>query len=297
MNQVSQKNTLERNWAYAPKLDPNGDNIIEQSEKGYIFDYIGPFKKISFQPFFYTYLDLIKTLIILIVTTLAVLNLYATFGCKSRYLQYSRPYQNQIFLFLTIFINVFIVSVQNSDDETNNIYTSTPSLFLLSMIALFLINIVARLGNTWAVFRTPFWPGPFSWWGIIMLSAILIFALDINRLYWKNQDENIFGSVSYENEKYFENFELGALFIVILVVVVRFIIEVINQKKELGGKFNLLKFIFGIDDQNKKLSMKKIKKGEYFCKKEAFEKFDKEVKLGRKKSLYTKLLRYLKLEK
>ena len=46
---------------------------------------------------------------------------------------------------------------------------------------------------------------------VAMLSAILIFALDINRLYWKNQDENIFGSVSYENEKYFENFEIQVL--------------------------------------------------------------------------------------
>ena len=296
MDTISNKNTLERNWAFSPNRDPNGDDIIEESEKGYIYKYSGPFKTKNFTPLFNNYLDTLKTVTIIIVITLGVLNLYGTFGCKSRYLQYTRPYQNQIFLFLTIFINIFIVSVQNNANEVNNRFTSTPALFIYSMFALFLINIVARLGNSWAVFRTPFWPGPFSWWGIIMLSAIFIFSLDINRIYWKNRNENIFGSISYENEKFYENIELFTLVVVIIIVIFRFIIEVIKQRTEIGSKFNLLKFIFGIDDMNKKLTLERIKKSEHFCKKSAFAKFDKEVKIGRKKSLYTKFLKFLKIE-
>jgi hypothetical protein len=165
MDQISVQNTLERNWAFSPNLDPNGDQIIEASERGYIYTHKGAKKEVSFAPLFDTSLDTIKTVVIIIVISLGVMNVYETFGCKSRYLQYTRPYQTQLFMFLAIFINIFIVSVQNSVDVANVPSNSTPVLFIMSFLALLIINIVARTGDSWAVFRTPFWPGPFSWWG------------------------------------------------------------------------------------------------------------------------------------
>ena len=294
MDQISIKNTLERNWAFSPNIDPNGDQIIEASERGYIYTHKGAKKEVSFAPLFDTSLDTIKTVVIIIVISLGVMNVYETFGCKSRYLQYTRPYQTQLFMFLAIFINIFIVSVQNSIDVANVPSNSTPVLFIMSFLALLIINIVARTGDSWAVFRTPFWPGPFSWWGIIMLSAILIFILDINREYWKGLNKNTFGSEQRENEEFFQKAEIITFVGVIGMVLIRFTIEVFKQYNELGSKFNLLKFIFGIDDRNKRLTMEKAKKGEHFCKKSVFEKFDKEVKIGRKNSLVTKFYNLLR---
>ena len=104
---------------------------------------------------------------------------------------------------------------------------------------------------------------------------------------------NGFGSEQQENEEFFQKAEIITFVGVIGMVLVRFTIEVFKQYNELGSKFNLLKFIFGIDDRNKRLTMEKAKKGEHFCKKSVFEKFDKEVKIGRKNSLVTKFYNLL----
>ena len=150
MDSVSLKNTLSRAWAYSPTLDPNGDQIIEASESGYVYNHIGPNKKLTLEPLFSTAVDTFKTTILLLVIALAVLNVYETFGCKSQYLQNTRPFQSQLILFLAIFIT--IVSVQNSKEEENNIYNSTPVLFIYAFLSLLIINIVVRTGNGWAVF-------------------------------------------------------------------------------------------------------------------------------------------------
>jgi hypothetical protein len=293
MDRVSQKNTLDNQWSYSPNLDPDGNEIIEASEAGYIYNYKGPNKEISLVPLYNSSVDTFKTVIILLVTTLATLNVYQTFGCKSQYLQYTRPYQYQLALFLAIFINIFIVSVQNSSDSENNIFTSTPALFIYSLFALIIINMVARIGNSWAVFRTPFWPGPFSWWGIIMLSAILIFIFDINRIYWRDLNKNTYGSSEKENEKFYENIELATLFITTIAFIGRFIIEIFKKKSELKDKFNFINFLFGIEDPNKIINNKTLSRRGHFCKESVFKQFDKEVKVGRKKALWTKILNIL----
>jgi hypothetical protein len=293
MDTISQKNTLNRQWSYSPNLDPNGNEIIEASEEGYIYNYRGPHEKISFIPLYNTSVDVFKTVTILLVTSIATLNVYETFGCKAQYLQNTRVFQNQIALFLAIFINVFIVSVQKSDETQNTIFTSTPALFIYSFLALIIINIVSRLGDSWAVFRTPFWPGPFSWWGIIMLSAILIFIFDINRIYWRDLNKNTYGSSEKENERFYENIELSVLTITSIVLIIRFVIEVIKKKSELKDKFNFINFLFGLEDPNKIINSKTLKRRTHFCKEEVFKQFDKEVKEGRKNALLTKLLKKL----
>ena len=127
MDNIALKNTLSRSWAYSPTLDPNGDKIIEASERGYIYNFTGPNKELTFEPLFSSAIDTFKTTILLLVIALAVLNVYETFGCKAQYLQNTRPFQTQVILFLAIFINIFIVSVQNSKEEKISIYNSTPA--------------------------------------------------------------------------------------------------------------------------------------------------------------------------
>jgi hypothetical protein len=293
MDSVSQKNTLNEQWSYSPNLDPDGNEIIEAKEAGYIYHYDGPHEEVSFEPLYNSSTDTFKTVIILLVISIATLNVYETFGCKSQYLQYTRPYQYQLALFLAIFINVFIVSAQNSEEMQDTIFRSTPALFIYALISLVVINAVARIGDSWAVFRTPFWPGPFSWWGIVMLSAILIFIFDINRIYWRDLNKNTYGSSEKEKELFYENIEIISLVVTSLVFIVRFIIEVFKKKSELKDKFNFINFLFGLEDPNKIINSKTLKRGSHFCKEEAFKRFDKEVREGRKNALWTKLLKKL----
>jgi hypothetical protein len=293
MDSVSQKNTLNRQWSYSPNLDPDGNEIIEAKEAGYIYHYDGPHEEVSFEPLYNSSTDTFKTVIILLVISIATLNVYETFGCKSQYLQYTRPYQYQLALFLAIFINVFIVSAQNSEEMQDTVFRSTPALFIYALISLVVINAVARIGDSWAFFRTPFWPGPFSWWGIVMLSAILIFIFDINRIYWRDLNKNTYGSSEKEKELFYENLEITTLVITSILFVVRFIIEVFKKKSELKDKFSFINFLFGIEDPNKIINSKTLMRRAHFCKEEAFKRFDKEVREGRKNALWIKLLKKL----
>lgn len=291
MDRISQQNTLNRQWGYSPNIDPNGDQIIEANEEGYIYKYDGPHNNISFIPLYNSSLDTFKTVTIFMVTSIAALNVYQTFGCKAQYLQNTRIFQNQIALFLAIFINIFIVSVENSIEKQSSIFASTPALFIYSFFTLVIINMVARIGDSWAVFSTPFWPGPFSWWGIIMLSAILIFIFDINRIYWRDLNKNTYGSSEKEKELFYENIELATLVITIGAFIIRFVIEILKKKNELKDKFNFIYFLFGIDDTNKIINATTLKRRAHFCKKSVFKKFDREVRKGQKNSIWTNLLR------
>ena len=291
MDRISQQNTLNRQWGYSPNIDPNGDQIIEASDEGYIYKYDGPHNNISLIPLYNSSLDTFKTVTILMVTSIAALNVYQTFGCKAQYLQNTRIFQNQIALFLAIFINIFIVSVENSIEKQSSIFASTPALFIYSFFTLVIINMVARIGDSWAVFSTPFWPGPFSWGGIIMLSAILIFIFDINRIYWRDLNKNTYGSSEKEKELFYENIELATLVITIGAFIIRFVIEILKKKNELKDKFNFIYFLFGIDDTNKIINATTLKRRTHFCKKSVFKKFDREVRKGQKNSIWTNLLR------
>lgn len=291
MDRISQQNTLNRQWGYSPNIDPNGDQIIEASEEGYIYKYDGPHNNISLIPLYNSSLDTFKTVTILMVTSIAALNVYQTFGCKAQYLQNTRIFQNQIALFLAIFINIFIVSVENSIEKQSSIFASTPALFIYSFFTLIIINMVARIGDSWAVFSTPFWPGPFSWWGIIMLSATLIFIFDINRIYWRDLNKNTYGSSEKEKELFYENIELLTLVITTGAFIIRFVIEIFKKRNELKDKFNFINFLFGIDDTNKIINTTTLKRRAHFCKESIFKKFDREVREGQKNSLWTNLLR------
>ena len=87
---------------------------------------------------------------------------------------------------------------------------------------------------------------------------------------------------------------LKPLYIIFVIAIFNFIlINIFRLQNEITDIRNKKK---KVDDMNKKLTLERIKKSEHFCKKSAFAKFDKEVKIGRKKSLYTKFLKFLKIE-
>ena len=68
MDNIALKNTLSRSWAYSPILDPNGDQIIEASERGYIYNFTGPNKELTFEPLFSSAIDTFKTTILLLAS-------------------------------------------------------------------------------------------------------------------------------------------------------------------------------------------------------------------------------------
>ena len=156
--------------------------------------------------------------------------------------------------------------------------------------------MVARIGDSWAIFRLPFWPAPFSWWGIVMFSAILIFIFDINRTYWRDLNKNTYGSSEKEKELFYENIEIITLVITSVVFIVRFIIEVFEKKYNLKDKFNFINFLFEFEDPNKIINSKTLMRRAHFCKEEALKDLINRRE-GRKNALWTKFLKKLPFKK
>ena len=217
---------FKNSWGLSSNKDPNGDGIITAKEKGYIYKTTGPTRVKSFKPLFYNTLAICKTLILISCIGLGAMGIYSVFGCKARYLQYTSPFQTQLVLFFVFFINVFIVSAEIPHPTTDTLSSkitgpNTISLGFAAFICLIIFNIISKLGNTWAFYRVPFYPGPLTWWGIIMFSMVLIFALDNTRIYWKNLIKT---DVIHTNEKFYYFMEIIILIIVSSTIFIRFII-------------------------------------------------------------------------
>jgi hypothetical protein len=283
---------IDCQWGYSPTLDPNGDGIITSSEKGYIYTYKGPHKELSAAPLFKSSLHVFKTAVILICMTLAVLNIYNIFGCKSRYLQSTQPYQTQVVIFLVFLINIFIVSAENYR-STRRVVPTVLSM-IMAGIALLMFNIMAKLGDTWAFFSVPFWPTPMTWWGLIMNIMMFIVVLDINKHYWLTRSKQMFGSTEKYNVDWYNNVESIAIVGILIAIATGFINQLYIQKKALKNKFRFLKFFFGTNAEDKELTKKSIYETSGHCKDAAFDKFDKEVKEGIKNSIWTKIKKYVK---
>ena len=292
MDSVANKNTLEYQWGYSPSIDPDGDEIITKAESGYIYNFKGPHKKLSVMPLFESSLDIFKTTVIIICTTLAVLNVYTVFGCKSRYLQYTQPYQTQMVIFFVFLINIFIVSAENYR-STRRVVPTILSL-ILAGIALIFFNVIAKLGDSWAFYSSPFWPTPLTWWGLVMNVMMIIILLDINKHYWMTKGKQTFGSKEKENVNWYNNIEWIAILLVLTTIIVGFINELYYQKSKLKDKFNFLKFFFGTGSQDKERKSLAYKEVKIDCKEKAFAKYEKEVSKGIKDSYWTKFLKLIK---
>jgi len=292
---------FKNSWGLSSNKDPNGDGIITAKEKGYIYKTTGPTRVKSFKPLFYNTLAICKTLILISCIGLGAMGIYSVFGCKARYLQYTSPFQTQLVLFFVFFINVFIVSAEIPHPTTDTLSSkitgpNTISLGFAAFICLIIFNIISKLGNTWAFYRVPFYPGPLTWWGIIMFSMVLIFALDNTRIYWKNLIKT---DVIHTNEKFYYFMEIIILIIVSSTIFIRFIIETVNEKTLMGDKFNFINFLLG-HSENKIIDPsfgKKERVNKGHCKLELFKKFDTELKNGYKNSPWTKFLKYIGVEK
>jgi hypothetical protein len=290
-------NIFNNHWGISPNRDSNGDGIVTEREQGYIYKFAGMTSSRSYLPLFYNSLDIFKTLMIIICIAAGALGIYSVFGCKSRYLQYTTPFQAQLVLFFVFYINVFIVSAETYQKHARYSYaTSTVSSGIYAFICLMLFNIIAKLGDSWAFYRVPFYPGPLTWWGVVMFASAFIFSLDNARLYWKDIAKH---DTVHKNETFFYNAEVLVLVIVTLTVIGRFGLETVNEISRLGNKFNFIKFFFGTDSTNKVIlpDFSKIEtENKGHCKFEIFKKYDIELKNGYKNSPWTKFLKFTGIE-
>jgi len=292
MDMISIENSLNRNWSYSPNLDPDGDGVITSDEGGYIYNIKGPFKTKSYMPFLNNYIDVIKTAVIIITISLGATGVYSIFGCKSKFLQYNNPYQTQIVIFLVLLINIFMVRAEKN--EAGRSWQAPFVSFVLAIVCLLAFNIVAKLGNIWATYNSPFWPGPLTWWGVIMLGMIIIYTFDIQREYWKKAGNKTFGSKALDNEKYYKNLEVGGVVAIIIIIIIGFFNELITQKRLLKDKFRFIDFFFGIGLTDKVYKHEPIQSYGGHCNTNLFKVLDKEVKKGIKNSVWTKFTKWVK---
>ena len=277
--------------------DTNGDGIVEEYESGYIYQETGEKYKKSFLPLFQNSLNIFKSLTIMIVVGLAAMNIYKLIACKTRFLESTRPFQTQFVLFLVFYINTFIVSAESPQNVSVIGGTSTISTGFLAFLSLILFNILARVGETWAFYRIPFFPGPMTWWGIVIFALVFLFIMNSYREKYQQQGDS---NKVVVDKKFYYNIEIITLFFVFATIFVRFLIETVNQQRILGNKFNFIKFLFGLEDKGKKIfpdwSKRKIMTKAH-CQISYFKSLDKEIKKGYDNSPWTKFLKYAGIEK
>jgi hypothetical protein len=289
---------FKQSWGMSANKDPNGDGIVEEDESGYIYEEKGAKYKKSFLPLFYNSMDIFKVLTLMIVVGLGTMNVYKIISCKTRFLESTRPFQTQFVLFLVFYINTFIVAAESTQKISVVGGTSTITTGFLAFLALILFNILARVGETWAFYRIPFFPGPMTWWGIIIFALIFLFIMTSYRE--KYQQLGDFNTGDIADKNFYYNIEIITLFFVFVTIIIRFLIETVNQKTILGNKFNFINFLFGLEEKGKKIfpdwSKRKIMtKGH--CQISNFKSLDKEIKKGYDNSPWTKFLKYAGIEK
>ena len=164
---------IPETWTYSTRLDPDGDNIANALSKGMIYKVHGPDAQKDFTPAIETTLTVVKIFVIIGVISLAGAGpgaWFGTFGCKGEFLETYVGWVSQFVIFLIILINIFIVSSEmpGADHEA----TWTGYSIIGAFVTWLLVNIVAKVGDTWLFFDTPFWPTPMTYWGAVMLVGI-----------------------------------------------------------------------------------------------------------------------------
>ena len=87
---------------------------------------------------------------------------YSPVGCKTQYLFSNKYWYNkQLVIFFVIY---FVINLRSNAAHGG---AAPNDLFIMSVIVWFMYNITARLGETWAIMKSPLWPGPLTWFGLL----------------------------------------------------------------------------------------------------------------------------------
>ena len=210
---------------------------------------------------------LFKALTIIMIFIVSNLG-YSPVGCKTQYL-FSKKfwYNKQLVIFFVIY---FVINLRSNAAHKG---AAPNDLFIVSIIVWLMYNITARLGETWAILKTPLWPGPLTWFGLITFPLIILFIVNDARRYYISIDQTDIYDVTIKTLYYFELFLMSSL---VVLMGVGFYKSYQQQSKRWGKKFRFWSFFFGIEDKNDQDTL---------CNEKTFKQYEKEIAAATKNSL------------
>lgn len=289
---ISNGKRVSEIWAPSPRLDPDGDNIVQPTTTGLIYENKGPIGDKSFAPFFDTTISIMKkVMIIMVITTGAVGAWYGTFGCKSSFLLTTQIWSTQFIIFLVILINIWIVDAESSYGSGESTWTGWS--ILGATITWLFLNIIAKIGDTWLFFDSPFWPGPLTFWGATMLLGVAIYAIDLQREFWEKTISKENTRNRLEKVNLYTNIETALTILFLAITGWRFGDEWLMQRNKQGKKFKFFNFFLGKNTRDREVSKEGKIINEGRCKKDVKRKIGNEIDAGIKNSEWYKFKRSL----
>ena len=210
----------------------------------------------------------------LVVVTLFLVNGigFSPIGCKTQYLFTSKYWYNKqlvIFFIIYFVINLGGYTITKLSDPRRQ--------FFLSIVALFMFNVLARMGEVWFDKHPSYWPGPLTYFGLVVFPLISIYIFDDMRRYLTVNYALNTSKSTIDNLK---KIELGLMISVGLIMIIGFVKAIIESKEKAGKNFDFILFLFGAP-----MALKGSKKVvETMCSTKLFNKFNRETKFKTVKS-------------
>ena len=210
---------------------------------------------------------LFKALTIIMIFIVSNLG-YSPVGCKTQYLFSNKYWYNkQLVIFFVIY---FVINLRSNAAHGG---AAPNDLFIMSIVVWILYNITARLGETWAIMKSPFWPGPLTWFGMLTFPLVILFIVNDARRYYIAIDKSDVYNLTIKSLYYFELILMTSLAV---LVGIGFYKSYQEQSKKWGKKFSFLSFFFGIEDSSNPANT---------CNEKTFKKYETEIRKATKKSL------------
>jgi len=191
---------------------------------------------------------------------------FSPLGCKTQYLFSPKFWFNK--QFVIFFIIYFII---NLGGYTVSILSDPNRQLILSIVCLIFYNIIARLGEVWFDKHPLYWPGPLTYFGVIVWPLILLYIADDMRRYLMASHAVSAGKNEIDSIKWIE---LGLMGVIAIVAIIGFYKAIKQSKKSYGKNFEFISFLFGAPMI---LKGAKTRKAE-LCTSELFKKYDKITK-------------------
>ena len=175
----------------------------------------------------------------LVVVTLFLVNGigFSPIGCKSQYLFTSKFWYNKqlvIFFIIYFIINLGGYTIVKLSDPRRQ--------FILSIAGLLLFNTLARMGEVWYDTNPTFWPGPLTYFGLVLFPLVLIYVIDDMRRY---MTANYALNTSKNTITTLKKIEIALMIIVSIIMFIGFVKAYFITKKATGKNFNFILFLFG----------------------------------------------------
>jgi hypothetical protein len=188
---------------------------------------------------------------------------FSPLGCKTQYLFSPKFWFNK--QFVIFFIIYFII---NLGGYTVSVLSDPNRQLVLSILCLIFYNIIARLGEVWFDKNPVYWPGPLTYFGLIVWPLILLFVADDMRRYLMASHAITANKNEIDSIKWLE---IGLIGVISIMMVVGLYKAIIQSKKTYGKNFEFISFLFGAPMI---LKGSKTRKAEH-CTSGLFAKYDK----------------------